>query len=75
MNSVFFELLDLGVLVYLDNVLLYSRNVKEHKELLDKVFKILEKSKLFVKESKCSLFLESVKFLGHVIDHNGVSIE
>ena len=75
MNKVFFELLDLGVLVYLDDVLIYSRTIEEHKVLLKKVFEILQKNKLFVKESKCSLFLESVEFLGHVIDKNGVSIE
>ena len=75
MNKVFFELLDIGVLVYLDDVLLYSCNIEEHKELLIKVFSILNKNKLYVKKSKCSLFLESVEFLGRVIDKNGVSVE
>ena len=42
MNKVFFQLLDCGVLVYLDDVLLYSSNIEEHKELLEKVFKILK---------------------------------
>ena len=75
MNQVFFELLDIGVVVYLDDVLIYSKDIESHKILLKKVFEILNKNKLYVKESKCSLFLESVEFLGHVIDHRGVSVE
>ena len=58
MNAIFFELLDLGVLVYLDDVLIYSKTVEEHKQLLDKVFKLLEINKLYLKEKKCSLFLD-----------------
>lgn len=41
MNSVFFDLLDNGVLCYLDDLLIYSKSVDEHKVLLDKVFSIL----------------------------------
>ncbi len=57
MNRVFFDLLDEGVLCYLDDLLIYSKTVKEHKILLDKVFALLNKNKLFIKESKCHLFL------------------
>ena len=57
MNRVFFDLLDEGVLCYLDDLLIYSKTVKEHKVLLDKVFALLDKNKLFIKESKCHLFL------------------
>ncbi len=57
MNRVFFDLLDEGVLCYLDDLLIYSKTVKEHKVLLDKVFALLNKNKLFIKESKCHLFL------------------
>ncbi len=57
MNCVFFDLLDEGVLCYLDDLLIYSKTVKEHKILLDKVFALLNKNKLFIKESKCHLFL------------------
>ncbi len=57
MNRVFFDLLDEGVLCYLDDLLIYSRTLEEHKQILDKVFALLNKNKLFIKESKCHLFL------------------
>ena len=55
MNRVFFDLLDKGVLVYLDDILIYSRTVEEHKVLLDKVFALLKKYKSYVKEEIYSL--------------------
>ena len=75
MNRVFFELLDIGVVVYLDDVLIYSEDIESHKKLLRKVFDILRKNKLFVKPEKCGLFLWHVEFLGHIIDGEGISIE
>ncbi len=75
MNHVFFDLLDKGVLVYLDDVLIYSKTIQEHKELLREVFDILKKNKLYVKESKCALFLESVEFLGVTINKDGMQME
>lgn len=75
MNRVFFELLDEGVLCYLDDLLIYSKSVEQHKVVLDKVFAILAKYKLYIKESKCHLFLEKVNFLGHVVTKDGVSLE
>lgn len=75
MNQCFFELLDNGVLCYLDDLLIYSRSIEEHRVILDKVFDVLRRNKLYIKESKCHLFLESVNFLGHVVDREGVSLE
>ena len=75
MNNVFFDLLDHGLLIYLDDILIYSKTQEEHKTLLQKVFKLLQQNQLYIKESKCSLFLESVEFLGHVISAEGVSVE
>ena len=75
MNNIFFELLDEGVVCYLDDLLVYSRSIEEHVLLLDRVFSLLRKHKLFLKESKCSLFLDRVNFLGHVVSSQGVSIE
>lgn len=75
MNKVFFELLDMGVLVYLDDVLIYAKTQEEHDRILERVFELLNKYKLFIKEEKCHLYLESVDFLGHVIDENGLHME
>ena len=75
MNTVFFDLLDEGVLCYLDDLLLYSKKVADHKVLINKVFTLFAKNKLFIKESKCHLFLEKVNFLGHVVSENRVSME
>ena len=75
MNQVFFDLLDQGVVCYLDDLLIYSKNVDDHKRLLDKVFSLLSKNKLYLKDSKCHLFLECVNFLGHVVSAKGVEVE
>ena len=75
MNTLFFELLDCGVVCYLDDLLLYTKTVAEHKALLDRVFSILSKNKLFLKDSKCHLFLEKVNFLGHVVSSEGIAVE
>ena len=58
MNNVFFKLLDRGVLVYLDDILIYSKTEEEHTQLLNEVFAMLQQHKLYLKETKCALFLE-----------------
>ena len=75
MNNVFFKLLDSCVVVYIDDILIYSKSVAQHKKDLEKVFKLLNKNILKLKEEKCSLFLESVEFLGYQIDAEGVQVE
>ena len=75
MNNVFFKLLDKGILVYLDDILIYSRTKEEHVQLLREVFALLKENQLYIKETKCALFLEHVEFLGHVISAQGVSVE
>ena len=75
MNNVFMPLLDKGVLVYLYDILIYSKTQEEHNALLTQVFARLDKHKLFVKEAKCALYLESIKFLRHVVSAAGVAME
>ncbi len=75
MNTIFFDLLDEVVVCYLDDLLLYSKRVEQHKQLLDRVFGILSKNKLYLKDSKCHLLLEKVNFLGHVVSSEGIAIE
>ena len=75
MNKLLFHLLDKCVLVYLDDILIYSRNIQQHIKDLHAVFKVLNDNKLHLKESKCGLFLKSVEFLGHTISANGLQVE
>ena len=75
MHIAFFDLLDVCVVIYLDDILIYSPDVETHKKHLDLVFATLAKHKLHLKESKCSLFLEQIEFLGHTLNKNGVSVE
>ena len=58
----------------MDDILIFSRTEAEHKRILDEVFRRLAKHKLFVKETKCALFLGQVEFLGHIISAQGVSV-
>ena len=74
MNYVFFDLLDNCVIVYLDDVLIFSRTKEEHLTAFNKVFNHLAKFKLVLKESKCTLFLKSVTFLGYIVSAEGVSV-
>jgi hypothetical protein len=61
--------------VYLDDVLIYSKYVASHRVLLDKFFALLEKHKIFLKYSKCHLYLQRVPYLGHVVSSAGVDVE
>ena len=74
-HHIFFNLLDHGALMYLDDVLIYSHALEEHRELLRAVFAKLKEFKLHTKESKCPVFMASVNFLEHVLDADGVHIE
>ncbi|RVW76807.1 Transposon Ty3-I Gag-Pol polyprotein [Vitis vinifera] len=60
-------ILDKFVVVYLDDIVIYSNTLKEHEEHLRKVFKILRQNELYVKKEKCSFAKEEVSFLGHRI--------
>ena len=75
MNHVFFDLLDGCVIVYLDNILIFSRTKEEHLTALSEDFSRLAKFKLVLKESKCSLFLKSVIFLGYIVSSEGINVE
>ena len=74
MNHVFFDLLDDCVIVYLDDILIFSKTKEEHLTALNKVFSCHAKFKLVLKESKRSLFLKSATFLGHVVSAEGITV-
>ncbi|CAI7797162.1 unnamed protein product [Closterium sp. NIES-53] len=75
MNHILWPLLDECVVVYLDDILIYSKNMKEHVEHLRKVFEILRKNKFYVKLSKSDFALKKVQFLGHMVSAEGVYVD
>jgi hypothetical protein len=63
------------VVVFLDDVLIYSRNMEEHKDHLKQVFQLLKSHNLHLKLSKCSFARDKLEFLGHVISKEGVATD
>src|SRR3954462_9234197 len=74
MNSIFMEYLDKFVVVYLDDILIYSKNEEEHAEHLRLVLIKLREHCLYAKFSKCEFWLPEVTYLGHVISAKGNSV-
>jgi hypothetical protein len=73
LNDIFRPLLDKCVLVFLDDILIFSKTAEEHVGHVRQVLQLLKQHKLYAKRSKCAFFLESVDFLGHVVGANGIS--
>ena len=61
------------LLCYLNDILIFSKTIEEHIQRLDEVFEIIENNGLKLKQKKCCFLKESVIYLGHVIDKEGVS--
>jgi hypothetical protein len=72
MNDVFRPLLDKCVLVFLDDILIFSRSKEEHEQHVREVLALLRKHKLYAKRSKCTFFTQSVDFLGFVVTSEGI---
>ncbi|GJS42874.1 putative reverse transcriptase domain-containing protein [Tanacetum coccineum] len=75
MNRVCKPYLDKSVIVFIDDILSYSKSKEEHSEHLKIILDLLKKEKLYAKFSKCDFWLESVQFLGHVINSEGVHVD
>nr|GEX40179.1 hypothetical protein [Tanacetum cinerariifolium] len=74
MNRVYKSYLDKFVIVFIDDILIYSKSKEEHEEHLKTILGLLKKEQLYEKFSKCNFWLECVQFLGHVIDSKGVYV-
>nr|ADC55379.1 gag-pol polyprotein [Oryza brachyantha] len=75
MNKVFMEYLDKFVVVFIDDILIYSKSEEEHEQHLRIVLEKLREHQLYAKFSKCDFWLHEVKFLGHVINAQGVAVD
>nr|GFA84193.1 putative reverse transcriptase domain-containing protein [Tanacetum cinerariifolium] len=75
MNRVCRLFLDKFVIVFIEDILIYSKNKEEHEEHLRIILELLQKEKLYAKFSKCEFWLDSMKFLGHVINSQGVHVD
>ena len=64
MNDFLGDYLDRFILIFLDNILIYSANVQEHSEHLRKVLRVLKEQQLYAKALKCEIYKHSVEFLG-----------
>ena len=75
MNSIFMPYLDLFVIVFIDDILVYSRSKAEHANHLRAVLHILREQELYAKFSKCEFWLSSVAFLGHIVADAGITVD
>ena len=75
MQTILHPLLDVCVIVYIDDILIYSKNTEDHFHHLEQVLELLRKNQLYGKLSKCAFLKTEVNFLGHVISANGIAVE
>nr|ABD28293.1 RNA-directed DNA polymerase (Reverse transcriptase); Zinc finger, CCHC-type; Peptidase aspartic, active site; Retrotransposon gag protein [Medicago truncatula] len=75
MNRIFHAFLDRFVVVFIDDILIYSKTEEEHAEHLKIVLQVLKEKKLYAKLSKCEFWLKEVSFLGHVISGDGIAVD
>ncbi|KAD5961162.1 hypothetical protein E3N88_12635 [Mikania micrantha] len=75
MNRVCKPYLDKFVIVFIDDILIYSQNEEDHKQHLKLVLQLLAKEKLYAKFSKCEFWLKEVHFLGHVVNDRGIQVD
>ncbi|GKC97895.1 putative reverse transcriptase domain-containing protein, partial [Tanacetum coccineum] len=74
-NHVCKPYLDKFMIVFIDNILIYSKNKKKHEEHLKAIVELLKKEELYAKFSKCEFWLPMVQFLGHVIDSQVIHVD
>ena len=75
MNSVFMMELDVCIVVFIDDILVYSKNKEEHAKHLRIVLDRLREHQLYAKLSKCQFWLKEVSFLGHILSERGVAVD
>ncbi|KAI3672437.1 hypothetical protein L6452_38525 [Arctium lappa] len=74
-NRVCSPFLDKCVIVFIDDILIYSQSMSDHEEHLQSVLELLKLEKLYAKFSKCEFWLREVQFLGHVVSEDGIKVD
>jgi len=74
MNNMFSDLLDVCIVVYLNNILIYSDDITQHQSHVKEVLKRLRKAGLYVKAEKCEFHSDSVEYLGYVLSSAGLTM-
>ena len=75
MNKLFMKYLDEFVVVFIDDILIFSKSKEEHAEHLRIVLQILRENQLYAKFNKCEFWLDQVDFLGHIVSGRGVEVD
>jgi hypothetical protein len=75
MNSVYMLELDKFIVVFINDILIYSKNLEDHARHLHIILQRLREHHLYAKFSKCEFLLDTVKFLGHTISSDGISVD
>ena len=75
MNKVFQPYLDKFVIVFIDDILVYSRDEEEHANHLRLVLQTLREKQLYAKFNKCEFWLDQVVFLGHIVSGEGIKVD
>ena len=75
MYRVFRDFLDQFVIVFIDDILVYSKNGEDHEGHLRQVLQRLRNHKLYAKFDKCKFWLSEVRFLGHIVNNKGISVD
>jgi hypothetical protein len=75
MNKVFMEYLDRFVVVFIDDILIYSKSESDHEEHLILVLQKLRDNQLYAKYSKCEFWIDKMPSLGHIISNGGISVD
>ncbi|XP_074346927.1 uncharacterized protein LOC141685740 [Apium graveolens] len=75
MNRIFKKYLDKFIIIFIDDILIYSKTEEEHAAHLRTTLEILRKEQLYAKFSKCEFWLKEVQFLGHIISREGIQVD
>ena len=74
MNDIFFNLLDIYVMIYLDDIFIYSNNMSKYHWHIKKLLKYLHKAGLYAKAKKCKFYSESVEYLGYILSPSSLTM-